>query len=120
MYMKTLKKIFLSPKCYFAERDDGETKMGTKGTPGHTVSFEMFHSTLYENANYTTEITSIQRKRARLVKSVTTKKQINPLLSDKYVYESFKSLFIILKHLKFRLAEDNITCLPLIKNNQIL
>ena len=118
--MKTQKKIFLSPKCYFAERDDGETKRGTKGTPGHTVSFEMFHSTLYENANYTTEITSIQRKRARLVKSVTTKKQINPLLSDKYVYESFESLFIILKHLKFRLADDKITCLPLIKNNQIL
>ena len=94
--------LYYSPKCYWAQGDDGSSKQATKGIPGSSVCFSKFWRCLYDGAEFSADYHSIHRKRAKLSRVITNKKQLNPI------------------HLKFKISEDNITCSPLEKNNQLL
>ena len=84
--------------------DTEEVKMGSKGIP-HTEDLrtEAFLQTLYSKGSHYVTLRSLRLNKNKLMTRVTTEKRG---LSDIF--------------LKFRVADDGITCLPLMKNNEYL
>ena len=84
--------------------DDDEVKMGSKGIP-HTQNLrsDTYLEALYGKGSHYVTLRSLKLNKHREMTRITMEKRG---LSDIFV--------------KFRLADDGVTCLPLMKNNEYL
>ena len=97
--------IALGPKTYHSiNLETNEVKMGSKGIPHReNLRSEAFLETLYGKGSHYVTMRSLKLNKKREMTRVTMEKRG---LSDTYV--------------KFRVANDGVTCLPLMKNNEYL
>ena len=97
--------IALGPKTYHSiDLDSGEVKMGSKGIP-HTQNLrsDSFQEALYGKGSHYVTMRSLKLNKKREMTRITMQKRG---LSDIFV--------------KFQLADDGVTCSPLMKNNEYL
>ena len=88
--------IALSSKCYFSASADGRTKIGTKGMPHSVkVTLDNFRNCLNEGTPYSVELQTLTKKN-------------NKMSRVKQVKSGLSRIFV-----KFRVADDGITCTPL-------
>ena len=95
----------LGPKSYFSlDEDSQEVKMGSKGIP-HSAKLTLneYLDSLYGKGSHYVEMRSLRLNRKRQMTRTTVTKRG---LSDIF--------------LKFRVADDAITCSPLMKDNEYL
>ena len=88
--------IALSPKCYFSASTDGRTKFGTKGMPHSVkVTLDNFRNCLKDGTPYNVELQTLTKKNHTMSRVKQTKSGLSRLF------------------VKFRLADDGISCSPL-------
>ena len=97
--------VALGPKSYFSlDEDSQDVKMGSKGIPHSArLTMNMYLETLYGKGSHYVEMRSLRLNRKRQMTRITGTKRG---LSDIF--------------LKYRIADDGITCSPLMKNNEYL
>ena len=97
--------VALGPKSYFSlDEDSQDVKMGSKGIPHSArLTMDMYLETLYGKGSHYVEMRSLRLNRKRQMTRTTGTKRG---LSDIF--------------LKYRIADDGITCSPLMKNNEYL
>ena len=97
--------VALGPKSYFSlDEDSQDVKMGSKGIPHSArLTMNMYLETLYGKGSHYVEMRSLRLNRKRQMTRTTGTKRG---LSDIF--------------LKYRVADDGITCSPLMKNNEYL
>ena len=96
--------IALSPKCYMAHDTSTNTKkLGTKGVPhSSNLQVQQFLDKLYDHKSTYVPVRGFRTKNELFVRMTQQK----AALSDLYA--------------KLRVADDKISCSPLIENNEYL
>ena len=97
--------VALGPKSYFSFDEDSEgVKMGSKGIPHSArLSLNNYLEALYGKGSHYVEMRSLRLNRKReMTRTTGTKRGLSDIF------------------LKFRVADDGITCSPLMKNDEYL
>ena len=94
----------MAPKTYFShDNDSTERKQGAKGIPKYEELFiEDYKNALFTHNSHHIKLRSLRMKNGKMCRTEITKRG----LSDIFV--------------KYRVQDDQITCLPLTKNGEIL